>query len=69
MLTSVKSKFFDFVFQGALVAADILVTKFKRNTSYEKALYFQSLIDNMAAQMQLEIDARARLYGDRDVDD
>ena len=40
MLTSIKSKFFDFIFQGALVAADLLVTKFKRNTSYEKALYF-----------------------------
>ena len=36
-LTSVKSRFFDAVFQGVLVTTDLLVTKFKRNTSYEKA--------------------------------
>ena len=47
-LTSVKSRFFDYIFQGVLVATDLLVTKFKRNTSYEKAVYFQSLIDHMA---------------------
>ena len=64
-LTSVKSRFFDYIFQGVLVTTDILVTKFKRNTSYEKAVYFQSLIDHMAGQMQLELDIRARLHGER----
>ena len=68
-LTSVKSRFFDAVFQGVLVTTDLLVTKFKRNTSYEKAQYFQSLIYNMSFQMQLELNNRARLHGERDVDD
>jgi hypothetical protein len=33
-LTSVKSRFFDYIIQGVLVTTDVLVTKFKRNTSY-----------------------------------